>query len=179
MASAVGWLQHRVWWLSRIEWMLVFAIIAVLVALLTPSVQWGGSGDIDLPIRVQVVDVAEGWPISKARVAIVNGPFPGYSTPDEFRGFFPRDVFSHLPSDKQGITDAEGTVTIRHEFQTEASHKQPEWHAYLRAWVIVQADAYGTVVVPVSHDVRKPTKQLRQQGELRVDVGLMKIHQNE
>ena len=104
MANAVDWLQQRVWWLSRVEWLVVFAIIALLVALLTPAVPWGGSGDIDLPIRVKVLDVSEGRPIGKARVAILNGPFPGYSTPDEFRGFSPRDVFSHAPPDKQGIT---------------------------------------------------------------------------
>ena len=40
------------------------------------------------------------------------------------------------------------------------------------AWVVVVAEGYGTVVVPVRHD-SMPTEKLREKKELFVPIGLV------
>lgn len=148
-------------------------IIVVAIILLLPG-KWVADGSIEMPVRVRVFDAAEARPIPSAEVAIVRAPPP---QPDfainEFRDRFSREYLNHLQRKTPQVTGVDGTVVIRHKFNTSASHQNPESRAHLAwAWVMVAADGYGTVVVPVRYE-SAPTKVLREQGEVFVAVGLM------
>jgi hypothetical protein len=157
--------------LTLIELLVVIAIVAVIVALVLPPVKWAASGSIRFPVRVLVFDAVRGIPIENAHVGIFRAPplldlkfLAG--EPDTY------DPKKFVRDDDVGTTDASGSVVIDYEFRTGANHERPTSHAHLRwAWVHVQADGYGGVVVPVRHE-SLPTKTLREQKELLVPVGL-------
>ncbi|MCR9115801.1 MAG: hypothetical protein NXI22_02500 [bacterium] len=92
---------------------------------------------------------------------------------DDVRDRVPDDLFERLPSDSIGLTGQDGTAVVIHEFSTGASHRRPESHAHLQfAWVVVVAQGYGKLVVPIRHE-SMPTSKLREKNELFVPIGLM------
>lgn len=158
---------------SLLESVVSVLIIVVAILLLLPG-QWVADGSIEVPVRVRVFDAVEARPIRDAQVAIVRAPpaIPNFAI-DEYRGRFSREYLDHLQRESPHLTGEDGTVAIRHEFNTSASHKNPEFRAHLAwGWVVVSAEGYGTVVVPVRYE-SQPTRVLREQGEVFVAVGLM------
>lgn len=147
------------------EFLVVITITLILIALILPSVKWASSGSIQLPVRIVVFDAARARPIVGAKVAILWAPpLVGERTIEEYRDRFPDDLFEDL--------GAEGTVVVDHEFRTGGSHRRPA-HAHLRwYWVMVVAEGYNGVVIPVRHE-SQPTAFLRDQKELLVTIGLM------
>ncbi len=166
-----GWSLRRPTW---IEWLVVIAVIAIVVALIVPGFQWASSGSIRFPVRVFVFDAARARPIPQAQIAILRGPLPRARIDiDDIRDRVSDNLFERLPSDSLGLTGKDGTAVVHCEFSTGANHKRPEPHAHLQfAWVVVVAQPYGTVVVPVRHD-SMPTAKLREQKELFVPIGLV------
>lgn len=159
--------------LTRVEWLVVLVIVALLIALLYPSVQWVSDGSIQIPVRVFVFDVAHSRPIPDAHVAIVHGPLPRAGIDiNEIHERVPDDLFEKLPSDLTALTGKDGTAVVHREFPTSASRKHPESKTHLHlAWVVVQALNYGTVAVPLAQD-SMPTALLKEQQELFVPIGL-------
>jgi hypothetical protein len=159
---------------SLVESLVLVTIIAILVALLLPGPQWAADGSIEVPVRVRVFDAAEARPIPAAEVAIFRAPppLPDFAI-DQYRGRFSREYLEQVAANNRHVTGNDGSVVIVHEFRTGASHKDPEFRAHVSwEWVMVSAKGYGTVVVPVRYE-SAPTKDVREQGELFVAVGLM------
>ncbi|SFI81003.1 hypothetical protein [Planctomicrobium piriforme] len=157
--------------LTLVEWLVIIALIAVLIALLVPPVKWGASGFIDVPIRIFVFDVIEGRPIKGAHVAIIR-----YS-PDMPKAEFPAITaafFDELRTSQDHQTDDRGSTIITETFMTEVNYKSPEQFALLfNRWVVVAADGFEPVMTPVRHDTER-TAKIRKRGELVVAVGLVK-----
>lgn len=158
---------------SLVEGVVSLLIIVVAIVLLLPG-EWVADGSIEVPVRVRVFDAAAARPIRDAQVAIIRArpPLPEFAI-DEYREQFSREYLGRLQQNAPHLTGDDGTVAIRHEFNTSASHKNPEFRAHLAwGWVVVSAEGYGTVVVPVRYE-SLPTKVIREQGEVFVAVGLM------
>jgi hypothetical protein len=161
-------------WLRRpmlIEWLVIVAITCVLVALIVPGAKWASSGDITIPVQVQVFDPISAKPVVGARVGI-----------SRFRWWFDQaDIVNsqNLLADVQAhATDEAGSVVIDHKFSTGANHERPVTHAHLPgAWVIVEADGYGRVLVPVNN-TSFPSGELRKRGKLVVPIGLCPLPRN-
>lgn len=155
------------------EFLVVITITLILIALILPSVKWASSGSIQLPVRIVVFDAARARPIEGAQVAILWAPpLVGERKIEEYRDRFPADLFEDLAAEDRHLTGAEGTVVVDHEFQTGGSHRRPV-HAHLRwYWVMVVAEGYNGVVIPVRHESQQ-TAFLRDQKELLVTIGLM------
>lgn len=166
------YIRRHLQWPTLVEWLVVIAIVAVMVAMLLSGEQWASSGSIRFPVRVLVFDAAHGTPIANARIGIFRArPLYDSKSLEEERDRY--DPKNRIRNTDYGTTDADGTVVIEHEFTTGANHLRPATHAHLgRAWVHVLAEGYGGVVVPVRHD-SQPTATLREQKELVVPVGLM------
>jgi len=159
---------------SLVKSLVLVTIIAILVALLLPGAKWAADGSIEIPVRVRVFDAAEARPIQGAEVAIFRAPapLPTFAI-DEYRDRFSREYLEQVAAHDRHVTSNDGSVVIVHEFRTGASHKNPEFRAHLSwAWVMVVAQGYGTVVVPVRYE-SAPTNDIQKQGELFVAVGLM------
>lgn len=158
--------------LSRIEILIVILIIAILVALLLPGVQSASSGSVVFPVRVFVFDAVNGVPIEGAQVGITR--VSGFYSKDDIGNHLSRwppqaDESDYLTTK----TDAKGVALIEQEFYTGASNRHPEPSAHLPgAWVLVSAEGFGSVTVPVSNDSRK-TARIREQGEILVSIGLV------
>jgi len=171
---AANWARRRLSKLTLLEWLVMLAIIAVVVALIVPAGKWAASGDIRFPVRVFVFDAAHGTPIANARVGIFwAGPWHPSKRLDEQPDQY--DPRRRVREEFSGVTVTDGTVVINYEFRTGANYVRPTMYAHVNfAWVHVQADGYGGVVVPVRHD-SLPTSTLREQKELIVPVGLMPV----
>ncbi|HEY4262280.1 MAG TPA: hypothetical protein VGM98_19120 [Schlesneria sp.] len=167
-------IKRRLAEISSLEWIVIVAIIAVLIALLFPQPQWASSGSIRLPVRVHVFDSVHGTPISGANMMVIRGPWAGDpKAPEELRERFASDPISDLPQKYFATTDENGIAVIEYEFFTGASHRRPVSHAHLDYnWVRVEAERYGDAVIPVRQE-SVPTALLRKQGEVLVEVGLI------
>ncbi|HUG69662.1 MAG TPA: hypothetical protein VMM76_18065 [Pirellulaceae bacterium] len=159
---------------TLIEILVVIAFISVVVALVLPPVKWASTGDIRFPVRVLVFDATRASPIADARVGIVRAmPLDGVESLEHNREVFSPTIFDWVRLEHHGTTGDDGCVVIEYEFGTGAGHDRPTPHAHLRwAWVVVAANGYGGVVIPVRHD-SLPIGTLREQKELLVPVGLM------
>lgn len=171
VVASGGFLQWHFRKPRIIEALVLFALAAVVVALILPGAQWAASGSMRVPVRVFVFDASRGTPISNAHVAIFYAP--PLVTPESLE--VNRDLYDPQNRGRDrnsATTDAKGTAVIEYEFRTGANHERPTMHAHLRwAWVHVHAEGYGGFVVPVRHE-SLPTKALRDQKELLVPVGL-------
>ena len=160
--------------LSVIEWLVILAVIALLVAIIVPEKVWVASGSIQFPVRVLVFDASRGEPISGARVGIFWAPPLADLTSLETE----RDTYEskrRMRDGESATTDANGSAVIEYQFRTGGSNKRPAMHAHVDwTWVHVQAVGYGGVVIPVRHEFL-PTKILREQKELVVPVGLTPV----
>ncbi|SFI09451.1 hypothetical protein [Planctomicrobium piriforme] len=164
--------------LTRLEWVVVVVIIAILIALLVPQTKWVSSGTLRLPVRVIAFNSKDATPIAGADVTIFRAPpvfdlnslredFDRYHIDPDLKGYS-----GTISTVDQGFTDADGVVVIEYEFRTGASHVRPAPYAHTNfAWIQIQANGYGTVVVPVRHE-SMPTKILKERGELIVPVGM-------
>ncbi len=166
---------------TLIEWLAVVAIIAILIALLVPPVQWASSGSIRIPVQVVVFNPETGEAVQDARVAIVRGLPAGeeFSLADHrerlsgLKELLAAGDIGALNGSVGAGTGSDGTVTLDVEFRTEASHKNPVPRAHTRwYWVLVSADRHGTVAVPLRYE-SLTTKQLREQKTLLAYVGLL------
>jgi hypothetical protein len=64
----------RKWYqLTRIESLVIVAIIAVLVTLLISPAQWALSGEIETRIRILVFDARSAKPIPRAKCTVIRG----------------------------------------------------------------------------------------------------------
>lgn len=165
----MGWQLRKP---TLVELLLVIAIIGVLVALLLPATQWASSGSIRFPVRVLVFDAIHGKPIANAHVGIFwAAPFSDLKSLKEETDKY--DPKTHVRDEDRGTTAADGDVVINYEFRTGANHERPTPHAHLRwAWVHVDAEGYGNIVVPVRYE-SQPIATLRTQKEIVVSVGLI------
>ncbi len=160
--------------LSRIEWLILAGIVAVLIALLLPALQWASSGDIELPVRVLVFDARSGSPIAGARVGLLRAaPWFDDEYAEHYRDYVAPDVFDGIKEENQGFTNSGGQIVIVYKFRTSASHNRPTPHAHTTwVWAAVQADGFGGALVQLRQE-SMPTRQLREQQELRIPIGLM------
>lgn len=171
--------RRRLFNVSRLEWLVLLAIIAALVALLFPLQQWASSGEIEYPVRVLVFDATTGKPIVGCRVAVIrhkalsgDDPLKDYGDP-----FPQQNVFENIPAEDQGVTDATGSLTVTRKFSTGASSHHPHTRARLtNVWVVAQAKAYGGVAIPVGY-ASMPLKELRASPHLLVPIGLVPLGQ--
>lgn len=163
---------HWVKKLTRMELAVISAIICVLVALIVPQGKWASSGDITIPVQVVVFDPVTAKPVVRARVAI-----------SRFRWAFDRNDMPQaqnlLVDAPRHATDDAGFVTIEHKFSTGANYERPVTHAHLNgAWVIVDADGYGQVLVPINN-TSFPAGELRKWGKVVVPICLFPLpHDN-
>lgn len=154
------------------ELLLVIAIIVAVVATTLPATKWAASGHIALPVRVLVFDALRGRPIANARVGIFQA-----SPPDDLKALDERPG-EYAPKrqvlvDDSGTTSVGGAVVINHEFTTGANYERPTMQVHFRGvWVNVEAEGYGSIVVPVRYE-SQPVATLREQKEVLVSVGLM------
>ncbi len=157
-----------------IESLLVIAIILLLTAALLPGLKWASSGEIRFPVRVLVFDAIRGMPIANADVKFFRAPpLTDSKSLEAYRDRF--DPKTRNSSGDRSVTDADGAVVIDFKFTTGANHERPTPHAHVRyAWVHVQAEGFGGVVVPVRQDSMS-TASLREQKELLVTVGLIPV----
>lgn len=159
---------------TLIEWLVVAAIIAILVALLTPQTKWASSGSVTIPVDVVVFNAHSATPIEGALVAIVWGPpATGEFELHEFQDHLSRG-FSAI-EEIGAKTSGAGIAAIVHEFRTGASHKRPISHAHTRwYWVIVSAEDYGSVAVPLRYE-SMTSNELSARGRLLAYVGLNRV----
>ncbi len=157
---------------TRIEWLALVAVVAVLTALVIPETRWASSGSLRLPVHVTVFDAAEGRLIPRADVSIFHAsPAADRS---EIPGPVSEDFVMSSTQNGRGITGDDGTAVIDYEFRTGASNASPAPKAHLRwEWVMVSADGYEAAVVPVRYN-SVPTQTLRSEKQLSVLIGLMK-----
>lgn len=159
---------------TLLEWLMIVAIIAVLIALLTPETKWASSGELRLPVKVFVFDIVQCTPIPNAKVTVFRAtPVGDQAALAEWQDQFKIGPISELPQQFLATTDAQGIAVIEYEFRTGASHKRPVTHAHVNfAWVRVEADGFGGAAIPVRHE-SQPASILRQQGEILVQIGLV------
>jgi Flp pilus assembly pilin Flp len=168
--------KRRLAGFTGLEWIVIVAIIAVLIALLYPQTQWVSDGSIRLPVRVIVIDAEQGTPISGAKVLVSRGPWAkDPKALDELRDRFASGFIDDLPQKYFATTDEKGVAVIEHEFFTSASDRRPVSHAHLDYnWVRVEAEGYRAAFVPV-RDESQPTALLRKQGEVLVQIEMIEI----
>ncbi|MEZ5942120.1 MAG: hypothetical protein R3C18_12070 [Planctomycetaceae bacterium] len=156
-----------------VHWLLIIAIVVVLVALLIPQAKWALSGEITIPVTVTVFDAGTNKPIQGARVAIIRGPWAAISSElDDPMGRIAGGV-EYL--DEDGVaTDTQGLDVIAATFSTGANHEHPVTRAHTNFyWVLVTADGYGGVAVPVRYQSIE-SHVLRERGDLAVSIGLIR-----
>lgn len=159
---------------TLIEWLVIAAIVAILVAVVVPQPKWASSGSVTIPVDVVVFDARSATPIEGAFVAIVWAP----PATGEFEL---HEYFDRLSSGFSAInkivakTNGAGIATIDREFRTGASHKRPISHAHTSwYWVLVSADDYGSVAVPLRYE-SITSKELKALGRLPAYVGLARV----
>lgn len=166
-------------WLSKIlpktlvEWLVVIVIVAFLAGLLIPPVVWVADGTIEVPVRVVVFDAATARPITNAAVGIVRAPSAEGVIGLEERREVVAMALPAIDLEEFAVrADENGSATIDVTFNTVCSNRNPERRAHTGSfWVIVSADGYGRVVVPLRYQ-STPTASLQDQGELPVYVGI-------
>lgn len=155
------------------EWTVLAVIAVVLAALLVPDAEWASSGTLRMPVRVVVFDAETAAPIAGATVALVRAPPP--TAEFELTEYRDRFSWTWLAVDRGEIltrTLTDGCVTIPTAFTTGASHRNPESRAHTRwQWVLVAADGYGRVAIPLRYESMK-SNELRREGTLTTAVGL-------
>ncbi len=165
---------QKVWPKTLIEWLILIAIVAILVALLLPPVKWASSGSVTIPVDIVVFDAMTAAPIEGADVAIVWAP----PATGEFQLHEYTERISPGLQAMDGIaatTNDSGMATIDHEFRTGANYERPQTHAHTRwYWLLVSADGYGTVAVPLRYE-SMTSAELRRQGRLPAYVGLVRF----
>lgn len=176
MSTLYQTVRHSLRRPTRVECVVVVAIITVLIALLLPTVQWASSGSIRFPVRVFVFDATRGMPLADAQVAIFRAPFMSNANSlKDYRDRYDVRNVNQIPTQDgfgKGVTGTDGTTVIEFDFRTGASHQHPEAQAHLaNAWVCVRVKGFGGVVVPVRQDPQ-PTATMRKQNELFVPIGL-------
>lgn len=156
-----------------IEWLIFATVVAILVALILPGVEWAASGEIDVPVRVVVFDALKTLPIEDARIDIVRAlPADADFDVSELHNSIAARLAELESGDAIAKTDSKGSATIVSNFTTGASHTRPKAHAHMNwYWVLVSAKGYGSVAVPLRYE-SIPTEQLREQEFLPVSVGL-------
>jgi hypothetical protein len=119
-------IKRRLAEITGLEWIVIVAIVAVLIALLYPQTQWVSDGSIRLPVRVIVFASEHGTPISGAKVMVSRGPWAkDPKALDELRDRFASEPIGDLPQKYFATTDEKGVAVIEHEFLTGASHRRP------------------------------------------------------
>lgn len=158
---------------TLLEWLVIAAIIAILVALLLPAREWASSGTIVVPVHVVVFDGETMLPITDAVVGIFRaGPATEDFSRDVYRETFSSAWSTMAKGEFGSRTGADGSVTIEFEFPTGASHVNPEARAHTRwYWLLVSSKEYGAAVMPLRYE-SITTKSLRQQKILQAYVGL-------
>lgn len=166
---------------TLLEWGVIAVIIAILVALMLPDVEWASSGTVVAPVHVVVFDGKTMLPIADAVVGIVRAaPAAGDLALDDYRETF-MSAWSAMAEGESGSrTGSDGSVTIEFEFPTSASHENPEARAHTRwYWLLVSSKEYGAAVMPLRYE-SITTKSLQQQKVLQAYVGLhYQTHQTE
>ncbi len=167
----MGWQLRKP---TLVELLVLIAGIGVVVALLLPVPQWASSGSIRFPVRVLVFDAVHGKPIANARVGIFGAaPLTDFKSLEEGNDEYDPKV--RVRDENRGTTDADGAVVIDYEFTTGANYQRPTPNAHLRrAWVHVEAEGYGGIVVPVRYE-SQPVATLRTRKDLVVSVGLIPV----
>ena len=166
MAGFAANLRQRLKRVTLIELLTVTAVIAVLIAIFLPPAKWASSGTITVPVRVLVFDPVHEKPVANAHVTIIRSP-PLRDLDDL------QSIKEQLPTELPSVTSESGAVVINYEFRTGASQVRPKPWAHLTwAWIVVKADGYGGVVVPVRYE-SQTTSDVRENGELLVTIGLL------
>ena len=174
-------LAPRRWWhLKLVEILVVIAIVAVLIALLLPPVEWVSDGTRVLPVRVFVFDPQTGRPIPGAKIALSRGM--GMRQPDQSpeiaKQFSGLSDWKYLGFPKQTAqTDVQGFATVPFEFSVSASRKHPTPRAFPgKCWILVQADGYGRVLVTPGH-LAVEVQDVQNVGGFLVPVGLLRVQE--
>ena len=165
---------ERVWprlqRVTCIEWLILIAIVAVVIAFLLPSPQWASSGERSIPVRVVVFDASRGSLLFHAKVAIVRSP------PAEAGIDYRTELRDRLPPARFELTDEAGTATVIHPFRTGANHVRPEPYVHLsRNWLIVTAEGFGGIAIPVEPRSR-PSAEFRAGEEIFIPIGLLPVN---
>ncbi len=165
--------EPKKWYrLSLIEILIVLLIIAILVALLRPGVQQASSGSVVFPVRVFVFDAVHGVPIEGAQVGITHTSGI-YSLEDKTINLSRWPSSSSESDYLTAKTDEKGIALIDQKFYTGAGNRHPESSTHLPgAWVLVSAEGFGSMTIPVSNYSKK-TARIREQGEIFVSIGLV------
>lgn len=168
------------WWnLTRVEILVVIAIIAVLIAIFLPPAKWAADGSREFPVRVFVFDVSTGQPVPDADVAILSGHgIPGVYTVEDAPAAAKEFVAlsEHLdfaPATHKGRTNQHGLATIQAEVRTGSSSQHPQPRAFpTRNWIVVSAPGFLGVVIPLGMDPVL-TSELRERGGFLVPIGIV------
>lgn len=160
---------------TLIQWLVVAAVAAIMVAMFVPGTKWASSGAVTIPVDVLVFDPQAAAPIEGALVAIVWAP----PATGEFEvAKYQSDLSEGFSAIEEigSRTNREGVATIPHEFRTGANHERPASYAHTRwYWLLVAAEGYGSVAVPLRYE-SMVTKELKTQGRLPAYVGLTRTN---
>lgn len=166
---------------SLIEVLLVVAVAAALLAILTPPARWASSGSREVAVRVHVFDAETGQPIEGARIELTTQSSPGRSISEGQWPRFPAgrdrdDSRNEGRKPSMGGTVAksakDGSARVHETFPTSASHVHPEPHVDLsRGWIIVTSTGYGGAVIPLRHETL-PAAVVGRGNEIPVSIGL-------
>ena len=174
-------LAPRRWWqLKLVEILVVIAIVAVLIALLLPPVEWVSDGTRVLPVRVFVFDPQTGRPIPGAKIALSRGmgmyqPDQGPEIAKQFSGL--SDWKDSAPPNQTALTDDQGFATVQFEFNVSASRKHPTRRAFpAKCWILVQAPGYGPVMVTAGNTAVE-VQDVQNVGGFLVPVGLLRVQE--
>ena len=172
--------EKRRWNLTRVEMLVVIAIIAVLIAIIIlPEAQWVADGTREFPVRVFVFDAERGEPVPDAEVAVISrGVFKVYSVeraPQAAKELVPlQDHLDLVPASQRGHTDEQGIASLIVEVRTSASDRHPQPRAFPgHNWVVISAPGFRGVVFPLSQEPVL-TSELRERGGFLVPVGIMR-----
>jgi hypothetical protein len=169
------------WWnLTRVEILVITAIVVVLLAILIfPGAQWVADGTREFPVQVFVFDVERGEPVPGAEVAVISrGVFRVYSVeraPQAANELVPlQDLLDLVPASQKGHTDEQGIASLVVEVRTQSSHRHPQPRAYPgHCWVVVSAPGFRGVVFPLSQEPVL-TAELRERGGFLMPIGIMR-----
>ena len=167
------------WWNpTRVEMLVVIAIVVVLLAILIPEAQWVADGTRDFPVRIFVFDAERGEPVPDAEVAVISrGVFKVYSVeraPQAAKELVPlQDHLDLVPASQRGHTDEQGIASLIVEVRTSASNRNPQPRAFPgHNWVVVSAPGFRGVVFPLGQE-SVLTSELRERGGFLVPIGIV------
>jgi len=106
-----------------LEWLILAAVVAILIALVLPQTKWAASGEINVPVLITVFDAQTITPIPEAVVGIVRAPVSAELLDLEYC----ENVSSGIARLQEfgSTTNEAGQVTIEQRINTGASHKRP------------------------------------------------------